>query len=147
MPLSCGAAVNAVKLDGTTALYIAAQQGCVKAVQVLIDGGADVDMANKNGVTPTYVAAQQGHAQSLKLLAAANAQLGKTNNNGFPPLFVATRGCPARFPVLQLLLDLGVSIDCTVSTKDKFSEKMNVWTVQRIAKSMQQVSYSCNLYG
>jgi ankyrin repeat protein len=48
--------------DGTTPLYIAAQNGHEAIVRVLIELGADVKKAEDDGWTPLYVAAYEGNA-------------------------------------------------------------------------------------
>ena len=90
--------------DGTTPLYIAAQNGYEQIVQLLVEkGGANVDLADevillivnfsfsfllsqfsiflnvKNGVTPLHIAAQKGYVQIVQILLDKGANVDHAN--------------------------------------------------------------------
>lgn len=75
---ACGAAalrevLNTAKRTGATPLYIAAQQGCLPVLRVLLQNKADVDRATDKGLTPLMIAAYQGHAACVEALLEARA--------------------------------------------------------------------------
>jgi ankyrin repeat protein len=51
-----------------TPLHAAARTGQKKAVELLIDKGADLNAKNENGVTPLQMASQNGHRSIVELL-------------------------------------------------------------------------------
>ena len=55
---------------GATPVYIAAEQGHLLAVRMLLFAGAKGDTPRKDGTTPLRAAAENGHADVLELLLA-----------------------------------------------------------------------------
>ena len=49
--------MNQAANDGMTPLFIAAQQGHIDILRVLVKAGADLDQARDNGATPVNLAA------------------------------------------------------------------------------------------
>src|SRR5687767_9087283 len=58
--LKQGADVNAPQVDGMTALHHASYHDDLKAVELLVHGGANVRAANRYGVTPISLACTNG---------------------------------------------------------------------------------------
>ena len=58
--MEAGADVKKARDNGTTPLYIGAQNGHETVVRVLIELGADINKATGDGVTPFYIAAENG---------------------------------------------------------------------------------------
>ena len=54
--------------DGRTPLFIAAEKGHEKCVQLLLGAGAVVNKAANDGYTPLIIAAQMGHQKCVQLL-------------------------------------------------------------------------------
>jgi ankyrin repeat protein len=72
--LAHGAAVDAVESwRGQTALMWAASEGHEKAIQVLIDAGADPAVRSKAGFTALLFASRDGHIDAMRALLAAGA--------------------------------------------------------------------------
>jgi len=65
--------VNAAAVDGTTALYWAAERDDARMAEMLIRAGANVRAVNRYGVQPLALAAVNGGADVLKLLLDAGA--------------------------------------------------------------------------
>jgi ankyrin len=51
--------VNAIKPDGATALFLAAQEGHSALALLLIDAGAQIDLPDEDGISPLYIACYQ----------------------------------------------------------------------------------------
>ncbi|MCW8944596.1 MAG: ankyrin repeat domain-containing protein, partial [Sedimenticola sp.] len=68
--------------DGTTALYMASQNGHATVVQTLLDKGAKIDLQAKNGITALIVASYMGHQRIVKALLAEGANTRLRKNGG-----------------------------------------------------------------
>lgn len=84
--------INAVDVDGTTALHEAVLNGHTECVRILLDHGADVNIQNADGNTPLYLAVRRRHVECIKLLLAYGADVNIENNNNVTPVHVAMRG-------------------------------------------------------
>lgn len=84
--MDINSAKNAFKL---TPLYIAARDGNLRAVDALINAGADVNYVCRNGATALFVACENGHLEAVKYLIAAGADVNAACNNGATPLSIA----------------------------------------------------------
>lgn len=60
-------------------LCIAAHEGNVSMVKLLLEFGADVELANSQGCTPLILAASNGHCDVVRQLVAAGSSLGHTD--------------------------------------------------------------------
>ena len=93
-----------------TWLYIAAQEGHLPVVKLLLDRGADVNPAMTNeGYTPLLIAAREGHLPVVQLLLDRGADGSQANDDGNTPLLIATQ--QGHLPVVQLLLDRGANVE------------------------------------
>ena len=90
-----GADVDAVAVDGTTALHWAAHHDDVGLARVLIEAGANVEAANRYGVQPIALAATNGAAAMLELLLASGADPNAAMPGGETALMTAARAGPA----------------------------------------------------
>ncbi|KAI4335476.1 hypothetical protein L6164_014120 [Bauhinia variegata] len=91
--------INRTADGGITALHMAALNGHVESVQLLLDFGASVSEVTVEdgttmdligaGSTPLHYAACGGNAQCCQLLIAKGANLNAENVNGSTPLMVA----------------------------------------------------------
>lgn len=100
---------------GLTLLQLAARKGQLRAVQVLLQAGADVNAAERLGRTALHLAARRGHAAVVACLVAAGAAVGMqasvpparpgTPEHGFTPLHLAAiSGCTS---TVRALLEAG----------------------------------------
>ena len=83
--------VNAVAIDGTTALHWAVRADDIETVDALIRAGAQVKTASRHGVTPLYLAADLGNAAMIRRLVAAGGDANGTDISGDTVLMAAVR--------------------------------------------------------
>jgi ankyrin repeat protein len=75
---------------GRTAIYMAAMEGHLEVVNILIDARADVDKVRTDGCSPLFTAAGNGHLEVVKALAGAKADVNKTARDGSTAFMWAT---------------------------------------------------------
>ena len=80
---------NAASADGTTALMLAASDGDLECVKLLLDSGADISAARADGSTALTEAIQRGHKACVDLLLERKASPTATLHHGWTPLHVA----------------------------------------------------------
>lgn len=84
-PLSMGQQV--AHMGGMTALLHAARQGHARAVEALLDSGADIDQVSADGTTPIFIAALNGHFDLVLALLDRGADPNLANHANGTPLF------------------------------------------------------------
>ena len=70
-----------------TGLVVAANQGHLEVVRILVDLGANKDQGRTdNGATPLFIAAQIGHLEVVRFLleSGANKDQGRTDDGASP---------------------------------------------------------------
>ncbi|XP_078526030.1 CARD- and ANK-domain containing inflammasome adapter protein-like [Lissotriton helveticus] len=86
-----GCDVNAVNAFHETLLHVAAANGNVAAIELLIKKGAKIDAKDRNGRTPLHRASEMGHADAVRALLQAGANLYALDKEGQTPLHLAAR--------------------------------------------------------
>ncbi len=71
-------------------MYVAAQNGHLETVRLLVDQGAGLELQSNEGVTPLYIAAQKGHLETVRLLVGEGANV-KHQFNCSTPLDIAKK--------------------------------------------------------
>lgn len=104
--LAAGADVEASTNEGVTALIAAAQEGHLKAAELLINAGANLNAKTAvDGFTPLMEAAKAGYANMVSLLLEAGADPTLTDRVGrsavewgadYPDIVVMLGGTPAK---------------------------------------------------
>ena len=56
--------------DGTSAVYIASENGHIKVVRELIAKGAKIDLQKYSGASAFFIVSQEGHIEVIKELIA-----------------------------------------------------------------------------
>ena len=88
---ACRGNINTTDSIGMTPLAWASRRGNQKAVQHLLEYGADPDIACHSGSTPLLYTALSGSAESLRLLVAAGADTAHTSAHGSNAAHMAAR--------------------------------------------------------
>jgi uncharacterized protein len=74
--------INAQNSSGMSALMVAAENGHLKALSALVDGGADINLQCAGGYSALMLAAQAGHVDALAVLIRAKADVSIKNDQG-----------------------------------------------------------------
>ena len=81
--------------DAETPLFVAASNGSLKCVLLLLEAGANKDQDRTvDGATPLFIAAHQGHLEVVRFLveSGANKDQGRTDNGATPFYAAAQNG-------------------------------------------------------
>src|ERR1035437_139850 len=111
--LDQGQALEA-KQNGQTALHIAAMNGKVDILTVLIARGASVNVQDENGITPLMLAARDGRLEAVQALIAQGAKIPVQDKLGENALHIAA--AHGKKDVVSALLDRGADIRSTTNT-------------------------------
>ncbi|XP_062512429.1 serine/threonine-protein phosphatase 6 regulatory ankyrin repeat subunit B-like [Corticium candelabrum] len=90
--------VNVADRHGNRALHIAARNGDIQIVKLLVDCGADlkhnakIDAVDKGGNQPLHLAVRKGHTRTSRLLLSHDADVNSLNEDGQTPLHTAAGG-------------------------------------------------------
>jgi ankyrin repeat protein len=107
-----GANPNAAQGDGLSALHIAAQEGSLEIVGLLLDAKADVHARTTiGGYTPLHLAAGAAQAQVVGRLIDAGADAGATTSStGVTPLHLAAKALGGEEAV-RVLIEKGAPVN------------------------------------
>ncbi len=104
--------VNLADKNGQTRLMLAAQDGDLPVVQILLSNGAATNAIDHKGQTPLMYAATQGHLTTVQaLLNAPRIDIHAKALNGATALIVATDN--GKDDVVQALIDHGADVYIT----------------------------------
>ena len=95
--------------DGVTPLLLAAQNGRLEVVRLLLEKGAAVDARSNEGATPLIHAATKGRLEVVRLLLEKGAAVNAKGNDGLTPLIAAAR--KGHLEVVRLLLEKDAAVD------------------------------------
>jgi ankyrin repeat protein len=113
--------VNATDDKGLTALDLAAGNGHLRCITMLLDTKADVNstISLGRGPTPLMLAAESGHLDVVNALIEANADVNIVVG-GTTALFWACR-CPTGHSIVAALLAAGALVDAPDATRSPLS--------------------------
>ncbi len=95
--------------NNRTPLYVAVSRQNSKAVQALLDGGADPAMQNTRGYSALMLATEHGFTENVAAMLAKHPRLDGQNLKGETALHLAIEnGCE---PVVRLLVQAGARTD------------------------------------
>ena len=111
-----GADPNASQGDGLSALHLAAQEGNVDIIDVLLAAGAGIEAKTRIGdYTPLHLASWGAHASAVGALIAAGADPGAVSTtSGVTPLHLAAKARSGESSV-RSLLEHGAPVDARES--------------------------------
>ena len=97
----------------TTALHVAAKNGHVATVKLLIENGADLNTRQESsfghtGTTPLSVAAERGNSLCAIELIKAGADVNLASSSGATPLMIAAS--KGREAIVALLIGFGADV-------------------------------------
>ena len=96
------------------ALLVAAREGHLEIVRLLLEAGADKDAATTtDGATALLLAAFQGHLEVVRLLLEAGADKDSATTDGATALLVADR--EGHLEIVRLLLEAGADKDAATT--------------------------------
>ena len=72
--------------EGTAPLHVAAQNGHIEIVRLLIQHGADKNMTDQHEATPLFKAAANGHIEIVRCLVQHGTGKNKSSDEGATPL-------------------------------------------------------------
>ncbi len=98
-----------VEAIGATPLYIAAGEGRLAVVELLLDKGAAIEAKAEDGCTPLSTAAFNGHVDVVKLLLDRGAAVEGKHKDSVTPLAMAAQ--QGHIGVVRLLIEKGAVVD------------------------------------
>lgn len=88
--------------ENNTALMLAAKNGHLSTIEILLKNGASLHAKNPKEETALMLAAKNGRAQAIKILLAAGADINAKNNEGDNALILAAKN--GHVNVVEILL-------------------------------------------
>ncbi len=107
--LTAGANINAIDIDGETALTGAIQLNNAEIIMTLLNLGINVNSTNRYGYTSITLAAYLGSAKILRILLNSGADPNTVDGNGNTALMLAEKG--KRTEIRNELLMAGANAD------------------------------------
>jgi ankyrin repeat protein len=109
--LRVGVKPDLVLANGLTPLGIAAFEGCVSIVELLLKAEikANVHHQNSDGFTPLHIAVHNGHTEIVKLLLGAQANVYQVDIHGCTALTIATY--KSNIDSIPLLINAGADVN------------------------------------
>jgi ankyrin repeat protein len=110
-------------VGGLTPIVIAAREGALDSIKVLIDLKANPDNPSADGSTALLVAVQNGHYDVANYMVEHGADINKQNDKGWSPLYLAVKhrtvetgtipvpNADQALPFVKVLLDRGVNVN------------------------------------
>lgn len=87
---SCEKSANCISLSaGRSPLHIAASEGHLAALRMLVRAGADTDVADDEGCSALHLAVFRGFDEAVEELVAAGANVSTSDSEGETPLHTA----------------------------------------------------------
>lgn len=116
--IEAGANINAVDIDGETALLKSCGKPNHEVTNILINAGANVNLKNSRGKTPLYMASiHSNDTPIVQKLIDKGARLDLTTNDGLSALHIASQ--QGNKDTVAILVNAGANVDLvTTDTKE-----------------------------
>ena len=105
--IASGSNPNDTDENNRTGMHVAAMNGNLQIMAILVKGGAKLDARDKLGNTPLHYASERGQLEAAKLLLDLKAPVDAENKQGMTPLMMAAGH--GHLEVVQALLGKGAS--------------------------------------
>lgn len=109
--------LDAVELDGSTALHWAVHKDDLVTVDLLLRAGANAKVVNRFGVSPLSLAAENGNVAILERLLKAGADANTAGTGGETVLMTAARGGNA--DAVRMLIAHGANVNAREDTHEQ----------------------------
>ena len=103
--------ISGLSKTPVSGLFLAAQNGQHKVVEILVTARADIHLARADGGTALLVAAQNDHNEVVKILVKAGVDLDQALKSGAKALFLAAQN--GHHDVVNTLLEAGAHLNLT----------------------------------
>jgi ankyrin repeat protein len=110
-----GCDVDTTDNDNMTALMMAASEGNMNSIKLLIDNLAEIDAKGfMSKETALMMAARYGHKKAVELLIDNDADINSTNGLGFTALMIAAD--EGRLEMVEVLIDKEADLTIELNT-------------------------------
>lgn len=99
--------------NGEQAIHVAAKNGHIKMVEMLVDRGASVTAEESHGWEPIHLASFGGHTAVVETLVRRGASVGTTDHDGKQPLHGASMN--GHVKLVERLVELGANVSAGTS--------------------------------
>ena len=109
--IRAGVDVNALDDNGSSALYLAAQSGNTKSLELLTKAlKIDLNLSNNLGITPLHIASSENQFDAVKaILKKQRANLDLADKDGYTPILTAIK--KGHIEIFEALLNAKASVD------------------------------------
>ncbi|CAM5103218.1 unnamed protein product [Eretmochelys imbricata] len=103
--------IKSKTFEGTCALHLSANHGCLESVNVLLEAGAETNDVTYEETTPLFLAVENGHPEIIKLLLQHGANINGSHSwSGWNSLHQAS--FQGHTEIIKLLLEKGANKEC-----------------------------------
>lgn len=140
--------INAIGVEGHTALFIAAHWGYVGIIRTLVQAGANVDLGTEDGETPLMAAAHMtvlseqqlatsgmNQLEVMRVLIDSGANVNAKTNEGWTALMAAANSGSTE--AVQLLIQAGADVNTKDSRGDTPLSRAKEIEHEEIVKILQ----------
>ncbi|XP_008171274.2 ankyrin repeat and SOCS box protein 3 isoform X7 [Chrysemys picta bellii] len=103
--------IKSKTFEGTCALHLSANNGCLESINVLLEAGAETNDVTYEETTPLFLAVENGHPEIIKLLLQHGANINGSHSwSGWNSLHQAS--FQGHTEIIKLLLEKGANKEC-----------------------------------